>query len=294
MNDGELIVNAAPGLTAPTLAATIDGGVELTATAQVILQRPNRPPQPPRPPNWHSLVEVQALPSPLRIGNQVIARSVTDQLHGQAVEEDNRERHVYVSLLWRMSMPELLAFEATRAGKAAEFETTLKLAVRTYRNAQTADFPIKFRVAASDWADLLSQHGTTKVMHIDLPLGATTDLTTNAHLRNEINRAQRLYSTGDYSGCIGVVRDVWDPILKEMVPSGRWDAILKASLPPEIARLMDGYADALRTIVNKGHHRGISTPEGEAALYEFTQRDAEFVLEAALTFLRYLGRLARP
>lgn len=293
MNDGELSTEVQAGIQPPILAATLDGGIELTATAVVSLRRMQRQGSPTPPPHGDSLVEVQALPSPLQFGAKLLSRSLVGQLLGQRVDPPERDFSLNVLLTWRLTSQELAAFESLRSGLPAEFDAIIKLAIRRQGSATTADFPVKYRIAASDWVDWLGRAGIGRALHLDLPLGSTTDVSTNVHLRDEVSRAMRLLAVGDYSGCVAVIRDLWDPIVKELSPDGRWDSILRATLPPEIQALTDAYAKSLRAIVNKAHHRGVAAPPGQPPLYEFTRRDAEFMVEAALTFLRYLGRLAQ-
>src|SRR5467141_554725 len=124
MNDGELMVEVVPSSQAPTLTPTLDGGVELAAWAVVHLRRSRSSEQ--QLGHWDPLVEVQALPSPLNIADKMIVRSTTDQLLGQRVERDDRDRPVTIALLWKLTPEELAALETLRGGKAAEFETRLR------------------------------------------------------------------------------------------------------------------------------------------------------------------------
>jgi hypothetical protein len=45
-------------------------------------------------------------------------------------------------------------------------------------------------------------------------------------------------------------------------------------------------------LLAEGHHRGVESGAGGSPLYDFTEADAEFVLQSALVFLRYMERLA--
>jgi len=275
---------------APQLQGSLDGSAELTLWAKVAMNRIDS--YQAKEPKTDKTVSFQVLPSVLTMAGKPIARSHSGYINSNSLDNVGRKVEQTAPLWWTLSRDQLLAVEQARNGRAADFAAKLAVAFRDGANAWTWEFDLSYRIPASDWVDVLSAQSLIKKLHVAIRLGPATDLSTNAHLRNEVTRAQRLYHTGDYSGCVAAVRDLWDPIVKEVEPSGRWDRLFESRLPSEVGALLKTYAAALRAIVNKGHHRGVTGPSGLAALYEFTQRDAEFVLETTLAFLRYIGRLA--
>ena len=281
----KIIIDVLP-IGTPSLAATAAGGIVVQFRARVNVEAREGV-------ESGAVVhaEFQALPSSVRLHDALLGVTLPGRL--QSVLIGKGPTAANLDFVLPLCREDIVALENLRAGHAAEFKTSFLFSVRVDEGG-TYEQPLEYRVAASDWIDLLASVGLFKTVTISLPLSDQTDPTTNNHIRNELNRATRLFRGGDYSGSVAVVRDAWDSILKEFDPSGKWDALLKNALPQEIFEVMSKYAEALRTIVNKGHHRSLTAPSGELALYEFTVADAEFVLQASLTFLRYLGRLPRP
>lgn len=279
-------VDTTAGAGQPTLERLVGGGIALLLPVQVGVRRRHSSSENQA---QDQTVELQLLPSQVRLFDQTAGRTVSSDVQGLSVADANQAGLIAVL---EQSREQVHALEALRGGRALEIKMSAKLAVRTGSNATTVPTELTFRVAASDWIEMLGQLGIFRAVHVVLPLSERTDASTNDHIKNELNRASRLFREGDYSGCVAVIRDVWDPIVKELEPAGRWDAILDRSLPNELAGLLKSYAKELRSLVNKGHHRGIVT-NGAPALYEFTAYDAELVLSSALSFLRYLGNLAR-
>lgn len=238
-------------------------------------------------------VEAQLLPSALKFGDQLIAYSLTGHVRG-AVLSDRTPYRMLFSADVELDRDSVNALELARSGRPAEFIVDASFLVRERGEvASTLALPnLRYRVATSDWTEMLSKLGLFSALLVKIPLSPKTDLTANAHLLHELHRVERTFLNGDYSGCVAVLRDVWDPIVKELDASGRWDAILDRTLPNEMSALVNAYAKALRSLVNKGHHREVATGNG-SALYAFTAHDAEFLYQASLGFLRYLGMLAR-
>ncbi len=238
-------------------------------------------------------VEAQLLPSALRYGDKLVAYSNAGHARGASLNERAPYRISFTADI-ALDRNAVNALELARAGKAAEFLLDAQLLVREQGQvASTWMFQnLRYRVATSDWIEMLGNLGLFRSVLVEVPLSAKTDLTANTHILNELNRAERMFRDGDFSGCIVVLRDVWNPIVKELDATGRWDAILERSLPKEMAGLVSAYAAALRTLVNKGHHREVATENG-SALYDFTAADAELLYQASVGFLRYLGLLAR-
>jgi hypothetical protein len=238
-------------------------------------------------------VEAQLLPSPLRYADKLVAYSNVG--HTRAVTlNDRAQNRMPFSAVVALDRDTVNALELARAGKAAEFFLDAQFIVRE-QGGTASSLPIqnlRYRVATSDWTEMLGNLGLFRSLLVEIPLSAKTDLTANTHLLHELHRAERLFRDGDYSGCVAVLRDVWDPLVKELDAAGRWDAILERSLPVDMASLMSAYAKALRTLVNKGHHREVASGNG-SALYNFSAHDAELLYQASMGFLRYLGLLAR-
>lgn len=275
----------------PHLQSTLDGGLLLTMWVRAEVQRTDSYNVKDPPPEKQ--IVLQALPSSLSIADQLLCWSQTGHVFGVSIDGMRRRAEQSLPLKWALSREHLYAIETARKGRAAEFSSKHAFACQDGPKAWTWEFDLRFRVPASDWADLLTAQGVARSLHVAIPLGPNTDLSTNAHLRTEFDRARRLYETGDYSGSVASVRDVWALVIKEYDPIGRWDALFEKNLPLEVSGAMKGYAAALRAVVNLGHHRGVTADGGQPALYQFTQRDAEFVLQSAAALFRYFGRLAR-
>ena len=273
---------------AVTVAPTAAGGVEVTLPVRVEVARKEGASDAQNPKYLN--VELFALPSTVKALDTVLGRTLVTTAFNQLA---GARWTTTLNPVLALSHADVHALERVRAGRAAELELNLQLWIGGSHPAGAHTFKMTHRIAASDWADRLGEIGLFRAVHVTLPLSARTPVTTNALLQNELERAERQYRDADYSGCVATIRDVWDPIIKELNSVGSWDAIIDGGLPTEIANAVKTYAKDLRTLVNKGHHRGVTAPSG-TALYQFTAQDAEFVMEAALAFLRYLGKLPRP
>lgn len=238
-------------------------------------------------------VEAQLLPSALTYGDKLVAYSNTGHARGVSLD-DRTPYRIQFSADIELDRNALNAVELARAGKAPDFLLDAQFVVREQGGvASTIGVPqLRYRVATSDWTEMLGNLGLFRSAIIEIPLSDKTDLTANTYILNELNRAERTFRNGDFSECVAVLRGVWDSIVKELDATGRWDAILERSLPNEMAALTSAYAKSLRALVNKGHHREVTSANG-SALYNFTAHDAEFLYQASVGFLRYLGLLAR-
>jgi hypothetical protein len=285
LNIGNVLVDAKAG--SIQVQRMLGGGIVATLQVEtVVMPGGDRPKDGGRIP-----IEVQGVPSVVKLGSEVVGSTCSTRVEATTIDSTWTPT---LGAVLELAHDEVVAIESARAGRALELTLDFRMVVRTTGSAGTWHVDgLRYRVASSDWADQLGALGVFSVLHVEVPLSGSVDLTTHAHLRNELHRAERLFRDADYSACVAVLRDVWEPIVKELAPSGRWDPILDKALPREVASLMSNYAGALRALLNKGHHRGVVSEAGGSPLYDFTAADAELIYSATVGFLRFLGRLAR-
>ncbi len=266
----------------PTISQVIGRGLVLGLPVQVDARKYGRTEQ-------SSKVRISIRPSELKLYEKLVGLTLPDQTHGMEITSTNTTQ-LFPRI--QISGDALLELEAARAGRAAEFTLAARLVVQGERGDQIPEEGIKFRVAASDWTDMLTRVGLFSSLIVEVPLSGSLDPTTNGHLQGELRRAERLYQQGDFTSAVATLRDVWDPVVKELDPSGKWDTIFDKKLPTQMASEMKDYATRLRAIINKGHHRQEKAASG-VTLYDFSAADAEFAYQTMMSFLRYLGKLAR-
>jgi hypothetical protein len=288
VNNNNLNMDAGPSAHSnPTLKLVAGGGLELRVKASLaVTYQPNNPGSDPKT-TW---VEAQPLSSEASLAGVFIGYTLVGGSHTTQVDTSQENMSLDVACI--LTREQVLQVEHARQGRALEFTTKLQVLVRSREQGQTWPFDLKWRIAASDWLEMLAQIGFFRTIQVVLPFPAETLPTKNALLLSELQKVEQLVRSGNHSSAIAVMRDVWDPLMKEYVPDGRWDPIIAKALPATMASAVSDYATRLRALVNKGHHRGAESPSGGSGLYDFTEADAEFVLQTALVFLRYMGRLA--
>ena len=134
-------------------------------------------------------------------------------------------------------------------------------------------------VSRSDWIEQLRSAGARNVMLLEVPLPLGGDSGHWQDFETALRRAEELYRSGDYHGCIGACRTAVEELGLRRYGNGRWaDKALDRLASSDRKKMSKDEREAalcavLRHYTHQAHHG-----PGEGGVPAYARTEAQFVL----------------